>query len=165
MALRATLRPVSIASYGSFIAEAAPLSVIHPAPPEVESIRRLRDDFPGEGEDNWGGVSDGYCFSISFAAGRLESSYKMVTDFLIEQGYADVPVPADLSELKAFRMPPKLRHQLSLFGEDGYVHNPVKIVFPPKGSKRATLLLRLYNERAAGHLLRFHDRSKREIIP
>lgn len=160
MALRATLRPVSIASYGSFTPAVAPLSVVHPSAPEPEKERRLRDNFPLAGDESWGGSSDGYCFSILFAAGRLESSYSMVTDFLVEQGYDCVPVPADVTELKAFRLPPKLRHQLSLFGVDGYVHNPVKILFPPKGSKRGALLLQLHNEQAAGHLLRFHERIK-----
>ncbi|WP_245911562.1 hypothetical protein [Neolewinella xylanilytica] len=128
-----------------------------PAPAEVEKVR-LRQDFPETGSDRYGGLSDGYCFRIVFAAGRLERSYDLLRQFLQEEGYEAVPVPADADELKKFRLPPKLRHQLSLFGEDGYVHNPLKILFPPQGGKRGAVILEIYNEAEAGHLLKFHRR-------
>ena len=148
MALSAvTRRPVYLASYENPTAAEA----------EAEKVR-VRQDFPEAGSDRHGGSSDGYCFRITFAAGRLERSYEMVRQFLREEGYDGVPVPQDVPELKRFRLPPKLRHQLSLFGEDGYVHNPVKILFPPPGGKRGALLLELYNEEMPGHLLNFHRR-------
>ena len=146
MALRAvTRRPVYLASYED-------------SPPAAAEKVRVRQEFPEAGSDRHGGSSDGYCFRITFAAGRLERSYEMVRQFLQEEGYADVPVPKDLPELKRFRLPPKLRHQLSLFGEDGYVHNPVKVLFLSQGGKRGALILELYNEDTPGHLLSFHRR-------
>ena len=164
MALRAKLparRPVFIASYEG----TTPVRAIEPRPtvpdatPSPEGIA-LRYAFPAAGVETLGGHSDGYCFTVTFAAGKLERTYAMVREFLVEQGYGSVPVPADTAELKAFRLPPKLRHQLSLFEEDGYSHNPLKILFPPKGGKRGSLTLCLYNERADNHLLRFHQRNK-----
>ncbi|WP_232830185.1 hypothetical protein [Lewinella sp. IMCC34191] len=162
MALRAvTRRPVYLASYGTTSPsdpEAVPEPEMEPDPdPDPEKVR-VRYDFPEKGSDRHGGSSDGYCYRIVFAAGRLERTYEMVRQFLVEEGYGAVPVPEDVSELKRFRLPPKLRHQLSLFGEDGYVHNPLKILFPAKGGKRGALILELHDERAPGHLLRFHRR-------
>lgn len=118
----------------------------------------LRRAFPAAGSTVHGGQSDGYCFRITFAAGRTDRSYAMLKDFLGEEGYGDVPVPADAEELRRFRLPPRLRQQLSLFGDDGYVHNPLKVLFPAPGGKRGALILELYDETAAGHLLRFHRR-------
>ncbi len=114
---------------------------------------RIRQHFPALGPD-----CDGHCYRITFAAGRLERTYDMILTFLKEQGYANVPVPNNTQELRKFRLPPKLRHQLSLFGEDGYVHNPVKILFPSPAGRRGELLLELYNEAAPDHLLKFHRR-------
>ena len=153
MAIRSLRRPVVLANY-------QPLQVVEPAPPleAIVSPATIRRNFPVRGEESEGGVSDGYCFRIAFAAGRQDRSYEMLRAFLDEQGYGGVPVPADVGELRRFRLPPKLRHQLSLFGEDGYVHNPLKILFPPPGGRRGSLLLELYNEKEPGHLLRFHRR-------
>ena len=119
---------------------------------------RLRYDFPAAGPVAEGGVSDGYCYRIPFAAGKLAASYALIVAFLEEQGYGNVPLPANIEELKRFRLPPKLRHQLSLFGEDGYVHNPVKILFPTPAGRRGELILELYHEAEPGHLLKFHRR-------
>ncbi|MCP9237503.1 hypothetical protein [Lewinella sp. JB7] len=152
-------RPVYIASFGSTEAAEPTEAVSEVELAEETKDSQVRHDFPLAGESRQGGVSDGRCFTITFAAGRLEQTYALIRGFLREQGYGDVPVPADLAELRAFRLPPKLRHQLSLFGEDGYVHNPVKILFPPPGAKRGALILELHNERAPGHLLRFHRRG------
>ncbi|MEO0731211.1 MAG: hypothetical protein AAFZ52_00135 [Bacteroidota bacterium] len=121
--------------------------------------RRIRYNFPTAGEVREGGTSDGYCYRITFAAGRLEVTYKMVLAFLREHGYGDLPLPANAAELRAFRLPPKLRHQLSLFGDDGYVHNPLKIIFPRPAGHRGALRLELYDERTPNHLLRFHRRK------
>ena len=125
----------------------------------VTGTSKIRHAFPAAGTELYGGRCDGYCFRIIFAGGKLERSYAMVREFLGEHGYGALPLPADVAELRAFRLPPRLRQQLSLFGEDGYVHNPLKILFPPQGSKRGSLLLELYHEGAANHLLRFHQRS------
>ncbi len=162
MAIRSLRRPVVLASY-------RPLKVVEKSVPEGEEpdqepgvdlpVATIRRNFPVRGEETEGGQSDGYCFRISFCAGRLDRSYELLRSFLREQGYGDVPVPAELEELRQFRIPPKLRHQLSLFGEDGYIHNPVKILFPPPGRKRGTLILELYNESSESHLLRFHRRK------
>lgn len=119
----------------------------------------IRHSFPAEGEEREGGLSDGYCFRITFAAGKLEKTYELIRSFLREQGYAGVPLPADTEELNCFRLPPKLRHQLSLFGEDGYIHNPVKVLFPLSPAKKGSLVLEIYNERGKNHLLRFHCRK------
>ena len=150
-------RPVILANY------AAPVvKMSSPGSPEEESPQSyttvIRHSFPKAGEEREGGLSDGYCFRISFAAGKLEKSYDLVRSFLREQGYAGVPLPKSVQELRRFRLPPKLRHQLSLFGDNGYVHNPVKILFPTPAGNRGALLLEIYNEREEDHLLLFHHR-------
>ena len=122
-------------------------------------LRRIRTHFPEAGEAYDGGLSDGYVYRITFAAGRLDRTYELIRVFLKEHGYGSVPIPADTRELRAFRLPPKLRQQLSLFGEDGYVHNPLRILFPREGARRGALLLELYNEAETGHLLKFHGRT------
>ena len=122
-------------------------------------LRRIRRNFPAAGESYDGGLSDGYVYRITFAAGRLDRTYELIRVFLEEHGYGQVPVPADTKELRAFRLPPNLRQQLSLFGEDGYVHNPIRILFPREGTRRGALQLELYNEAEPGHLLKFHGRS------
>ncbi|WP_216650083.1 hypothetical protein [Lewinella sp. W8] len=171
-------RPVFIANYRSDAAPAAsPKSEAHspaaqttvdafsganfsPESREVPHSRRgLRYNFPTEPGEVEGGHSDGYCFRMVFAGGRYENSYQMVRAFLLEQGYAATPIPQTAEELSYFRLPQKLRHQLSLFGEDGYVHNPVKILYPPPGGRRGSLILELYHEAAKDHLLRFHRRK------
>ena len=169
MALRATLRParrpVFIASYEGTLraveptAEGVANDQASTGSDVVTGSSKLRHAFPAAGTELHGGRCDGYCFRITFAGGKLERSYAMVREFLGEHGYGTLPLPADVAELRAFRLPPRLRQQLSLFGEDGYVHNPLKILFPPKGSKRGSLLLELYHEGAPNHLLRFHQRN------
>ena len=149
-----------LASYGGTARpEPAPETDTGGAEDTPAAKTRLREDFPAAGPDARGGQSDGYCYRMTFAAGRAAASYELLRAFLREEGYGELPLPADVEELRQFRLPPKLRHQLSLFGEDGYVHNPLKILFPPPGAKRGALLLELYDERAAGHLLRFHRRG------
>ena len=151
-------RPVYLASYGVPSAADRPVSESEPTVEPVAEKVSLRRDFPPAGSDRYGGTSDGYCLRVTFAAGRADRSYAMLRDFLREEGYGDVPLPADVEELRRFRLPPRVRVQLSLFGDDGYVHNPVKVLFPPPGGKRGALILEVYDERSAGHLLRFHRR-------
>ncbi|HNM24037.1 MAG TPA: hypothetical protein PKL15_01355, partial [Saprospiraceae bacterium] len=67
----------------------------------------------------------------------------------------DIPLPASADELRLFRRP-RQGQQIQLFGERGYIHNPVKILFSSDPRLRNALILCLYNEQAQGHLLRFH---------
>lgn len=156
--LRSLRRPVFIADYAS-----VPTAVVNEE--AAEPVRQLgggahkegiRYNFPGVGEEVEGGASDGYCFRVVFAAGRLERTYEMVRAFLKEQGYGALPIPKDSEELRLFRLPPRLRHQLSLFGDNGYVHNPIKILFPVPAGRRGALIVEIYNEDSPDHLVRFH---------
>jgi hypothetical protein len=115
----------------------------------------IRENFPEEGSDYLGGVSDGKVYRTSFAGGTLEKTYDMIRQFLREEGYKEVPLPADLEELEKFRLPTRNR-QILMFEDNGYVHNPVKILFPPDPRQKRTLILEIYHEKAPGHLLRFH---------
>ena len=115
----------------------------------------LREDFPPAGAEYLGGESDGYVYRTVFAGSNLEQSYQMIRQFLQEEGYADLPLPADVEELKKFRLPTRNK-QILLFEDNGYVHNPVKILFPVDRRKRSTLILCLYNEQDDKHLLKFH---------
>lgn len=115
----------------------------------------LRDEFPPAGSGYLGGESDGYRYRTVFQGSNLEQTYEMVRIFLKEEGYADVPLPAHAAELELFRLPTRNR-QILLFEDNGYVHNPVKILFPVDRRQKRTLILELYNESAEGHLLRFH---------
>ena len=102
-----------------------------------------------------GGDCDSTVFRIAFRGSSLEKAYEMVRAFLKEEGYGDLPLPANAEELKLFKRPRK--QQVGLFDEVGYVHNPIKILFPPKSPLRGAVLeVWLYNESAPGHLLRFH---------
>jgi hypothetical protein len=75
----------------------------------------------------------------------------MLKQFLVEEGYGEVPLPETAAELKLFK---KSRlAQLQMFADRGYAHNPIKILFP---GQRNTLILCVYNEQEADHLLRFH---------
>jgi hypothetical protein len=127
-----------------------PDASLEPSEPHVP----MRERFPEAGADYMGGSSDGWEYRTAFTGSRLSYAYEMVKQFLAEEGYADVPLPESTEDLKLFKKP---RHpQLQLFAERGYVHNPVKILFPSDPKLRNTLFLCIYNERAPGHLLRFH---------
>jgi hypothetical protein len=115
----------------------------------------LRSAFPLAGANYLGGESDGYEYRSVFAGASLEHTYAMVRQFLREEGYADVPIPKNIEELKLFQLPARNK-QLLLFEDNGYVHNPVKILFPHDRRKRSTLILCLYNEADPEHLLKFH---------
>ena len=152
---------------------------VDPAPPEIDPAATidpdtgeiaaafaeaapgttLRRQFPTASEDYEGGQSDGYEYRVVFSARTWSQCYALVQTFLRQEGYADVPIPADAEELLLFRHPSRNR-QVLLFADEGYVHNPLKILFPRGGKSRFKQLeLRLYNERAEGHLRRFHGKG------
>lgn len=115
----------------------------------------LREDFPPAGSDYLGGESDGYEYRTVFAGSNLETTFEMVRQFLKEEGYGDIPLPRNAEELKLFRLPTRNK-QILLFEDSGYVHNPVKVLFPLDRRKKTTLILCLYNEADPQHLLKFH---------
>lgn len=175
-------RPVIIADYGSSPGEPTPTEApssfpsaqegYTPAeaclPSQSRQVKKektaaglicLRDHFPPAGSTFEGGQSDGYCFSLEFGASRAERNLEMIKAFLREHGYGDLPLPANIQELRAFRLPRKHRKQLQFFADNGYLHNPIKILFPPPGAKSSSLRLEIYNDQTDGHLLRFHGRA------
>jgi hypothetical protein len=114
----------------------------------------LRTDFPEAGSNYQGGTCDGWEYRVVFTGTRLSDVYAMVRAFLEEEGYGDLPVPANAHELKLFKKP--RTHQPGLFEQPGYIHNPIKILFLPSQSRRFTLGLFVYHEQSEGHLVRFH---------
>lgn len=121
-----------------------------PAEPHVP----MREQFPEPGSDYMGGYSDGYAYRSVFAGSKWSHTYHMVREFLKEEGYGDVPLPETAEELRLFKRP---KHaQLCFFEERGYIHNPIKILFPNPAKQRYSLELVVYNEKAEHHLLRFH---------
>ncbi len=121
----------------------------------------LREQFPPADSNYLGGVSDGYEYKTVFAGSSLQHSYEMLVTFLKEEGYANVPLPKNAEELSFFRFPTRNK-QILLFVDDGYVHNPIKILFPADRRKRNTLILCIYNESAPDHLLKFHGLFERK---
>ncbi|MBK9012722.1 MAG: hypothetical protein IPM82_00780 [Saprospiraceae bacterium] len=117
----------------------------------------IRTAFPTTPGEYFGGNSDGYCLRSSFSGAKLEHSLEMIRQFLKEEGYGDLPLPKDADELKMFRLPVRNR-QILMFEDNGYVHNPIKILFPNDPRKSKLLLLEIYDENAPNHLLRFHRR-------
>ncbi|NRB48109.1 MAG: hypothetical protein HRU41_10590 [Saprospiraceae bacterium] len=115
----------------------------------------LRNEFPPAGSDYLGGASDGYEYRTTFAGMNLGHTYEMVKQFLKEEGYDDVPLPKNEEELLLFRLPTRNK-QILLFEDNGYVHNPIKILFPIDRRKKKVLTLCIYNEDFPDHLLRFH---------
>ena len=115
----------------------------------------IRENFPEAGTEYLGGSSDGWEYKTAFSSTTLAQTYEMVRLFLEEEGYGDIPLPADAKELAQFKAPGK-NGQFALFREEGYFHNPVKIIFPPGKRKSFKLVLCIYNEKAPNHLLRFH---------
>ena len=77
--------------------------------------RTLSTHFPAAGQHYEGGYSDGYCYRVVFSSGRFESSFNLLREFLWEEGFKEIPLPRDTEELLRFRLPPKLRHQLSFY--------------------------------------------------
>jgi hypothetical protein len=117
----------------------------------------LRNSFPATDTDYMGGRSDGQVYMSNFAGKDLTATFEMVRSFLNEEGYKDIPIPADVEELLKFQLATRNR-QVLLFEDNGYVHNPVKILFPLDRRKKSTLILKIYNEAAEQHLLRFHNK-------
>lgn len=125
----------------------------------------LRDDFPLAGEEYLGGTSDGWEYRTVFSGTSLLHTYEMVQQFLEEEGYEDIPLPRNAEELLRFRIPAKNR-QLLMFADNGYVHNPIKIIFPLDRRNKRTLTLFVYNENDADHLLKFHGLVEhRPVVP
>lgn len=122
----------------------------------------LREEFPPAGSDYLGGESDGWEYKTVFAGTKLEYTYEMVCQFLIEEGYENIPLPQNAEELKLFRLNTRNK-QILLFEDNGYVHNPIKILFPIDRRKKNTLILCLYNETVENHLLRFHRVLEEEV--
>lgn len=114
----------------------------------------MREQFPPAGTTYLGGHSDGWEYRTVFSGKNLAYTYEMIRQFLQQEGYGDVPLPATVEALRLFRR--SRSPQLQLFGERGYMHNPVKILFPGDSKSRNALILCVYNERVEGHLLRFH---------
>ena len=122
----------------------------------------IRQDFPPAGSNYMDGESDGYEYRTVFAGSRLEYSYDMVRQFLREEGYEDIPLPRDAEELLLFRLNTRNK-QILLFEDNGYVHNPVKVLFPLDRRKKSTLILCIYNEEDPQHLLKFHRILERNL--
>ncbi len=119
----------------------------------------LRDGFPPEGLEYVGGESDGWEYRTVFSGMNLKYSYDMIKAFLEEEGYEDVPIPKDATELEYFRLPTRNR-QILLFEDNGYIHFPIKILFPVDGRNKRKLTLCVYNENMEDALLRFHRKGK-----
>lgn len=115
----------------------------------------LRTAFPEAGSTYLDGESDGYMYKSVFSGTGLAHSYEMIRQFLKEEGYANVPIPKDVDELLLFRLPTRNK-QILLFEDNGYVHNPIKILFPLDRRKKNTLILCLFNETDPDHLIKFH---------
>lgn len=115
----------------------------------------LRTNFPKAGEEYLGGESDGWEYKTSFTGTTINDAFKMLRQFLEEEGYENIPLPKDGKELLFFKNPPR-QQQLLLFNERGYFHNPIKIFFPNGKKKENTLILCVYNENDKKHLVKFH---------
>lgn len=129
--------------------ESSPTAV-DDAPPSAPHVP-MREQFPEAGSNYLGGTCDGWEYRTAFTGSRLAFAYEMLKQFLVEEGYADVPLPETAAEIKLFKKPRFA--QLQMFADRGYAHNPIKILFP---NQRNTLILCVYNEQETGHLLRFH---------
>lgn len=115
----------------------------------------LRETFPPVGSDYLGGESDGWEYKTVFAGSTLAHTYDMVKQFLQEEGYEDVPIPKSATDLLLFRIQTRNK-QILMFEDNGYVHNPIKILFPIDQRKKRILILCVYNENKSNHLLLFH---------
>lgn len=116
----------------------------------------LRNNFPKKGEEYLGVTTDGWEYTTSFTGSTIQDSFQMLQRFLNQEGYQDIPLPNSIEELLLFKNPPN-QPQMMLFNERGYFHNPIKIFFPNGKRKESDLILKVYNETAEKHLLRFHD--------
>lgn len=121
---------------------------------ETEPIRIL---FPEAGSTYSGGESDGFVYRSVFKSRKGTVNYDMIKAFLAEEGYEDIPLPQDFEELLKFKLPTRNK-QILLFEDNGYAHNPIKILFSKSGLSKSVLTLEIYNENAPNHLLRFHNK-------
>lgn len=125
--------------------------------PEPDLSTNLRENFPKAGEEYLGEPSDGIVYRTTFAGSSLSHTFEMIRQFLREEGFENIPLPRDADELRCFRLNTRNK-QILLFEDNGYAHNPVKILFPRDGRNKKQLILEIYNERADRHLLRFHGK-------
>ncbi len=117
----------------------------------------IKEDFPVEGSRYEGGISDGWQYQIKFSGRNLQSSLDMIKSFLEEEGYGALPIPETGADLLHFRFPAK-HQQLQLFVDNGYIHNPIKILFDTGEARPKTLTLCIFNEKIPQHLLKFHGK-------
>ena len=122
----------------------------------------IRENFPPEGEEYMGGESNGYEYKTVFAGMSLKHSYEMIQAFLKEEGYEDIPLPKDAEELSLFRIKTRNK-QIILFEDNGYVHNPIKIIFPVNRRNKRTLILHIFNDADPEHLLKFYRKGPYEL--
>lgn len=115
----------------------------------------IKETFPEAGSTYMDGQSDGWEYRLVFGGSSLGHSYAMIKAFLEEEGYGNIPLPKDATELQHFRLSTRNK-QILLFEDNGYVHNPIKILFPINRRNKRTLTLCIYNENVEKHLLRFH---------
>ena len=120
----------------------------------------LREEINKKNTAYIGGHSDGYQYTTVFSGSSLAQSYQMVRQFLKEEGYGDLPLPKDAKELQKFRLMTR-NNQIMLFEDNGYVHNPIKILFPLDRRKKTMLTLCIFNESDPDHLLKFHRIDER----
>lgn len=132
--------------------------VVNETSPEPLIHIPIREEFPLDGSDYCGGHSTGLVYTSVFQGKKGEVSYDMICTFLKEEGYGDIPLPKDFEELLLFKLQTRNK-QILLFEDNGYVHNPIKILFPKSGRSTRKLILEIYNEKAEGHLLRFHRKA------
>ncbi len=118
----------------------------------------LRDKFPPAGSEYIGGQSDGWEYKTVFSGTSLAHSYDMLKSFLAEEGYGAVPIPKTTAALSLFRWRTRNK-QILLFEDNGYVHFPIKILFPLDGRQKRTLTLCIYNEKMKDCLLRFYRKG------
>jgi len=116
----------------------------------------LRENFPlAEDPPYLEGTSDGWEYRTEFSGTTLEQTYNMVLQFLEDEGYGDVPVPDGVEEILLFKLKTRNK-QILMFEDNGYVHNPIKILFDKFTKNRPKLILCIYNEAIPHHLVRFH---------
>lgn len=140
--------------YDDFGFDEMPEEITVPEEAPAEPHVPMREQFPPAGADYLGGASDGWEYRTVFGGAKLAYTYEMVKQFLREEGYGNVPLPATAEELKLFRRP--RNRQLQMFAERGYIHNPVKLLFSNMPGQRNVIIVCIYNEQIPDHLLRFH---------
>lgn len=140
--------------YDDFGFDELPEESTLPEAPPAEPHVPIREQFPPADSDYLGGTSDGWEYRTVFGGAKLAYTYNMVKQFLQEEGYGDVPLPATAEDLKLFRRPRD--RQLQLFAERGYIHNPIKLLFSNMPGQRSSIIVCIYNEQTPDHLLRFH---------